>query len=202
MALVVIIGGASCGKSQVARRLAEQRLALGEPVTAVAFPSMEEEADGTAWGDVTGEGMRAGRLTDREIERPEAFSTVAPGDLDGWLDGSDADGLLLLDSLGTAVATFAETNCAGDVSHPIDEVRGYAAALTTALVEREADTIVVVEQLDAGTPSERPVERACREAVGESAQRLVSAADAAYLCVAGRLIELEGLPREACWPED
>lgn len=183
MALVVIIGGARSGKSDVAEALARQRQQLGEPVCYAVF----ENSAGTP--------PLSGR---RDAQRPEGFTPLAATEREDWVAGASEDGLLLLDSLGAAVALVMGSRMDAERT----ELHQATGRLVERILSREGDTIVVAEQMEAGYAREPVDEQVYRDLLGGATRLLVSASDASYLCVAGRLLELDRLSGELSWPED
>jgi len=69
-----------------------------------------------------------------------------------------------------------------------------------ALADRTGDTIVVTNEVGMGVVPVSESGRLFRDILGRANARLVDAADAAYLVVAGRCIDLTALPSHAAWP--
>lgn len=190
MALVAIIGAARCGKSDIAENLAKKRLAQGEPVSIAVFGNPLEDPE------------LADAIERHKSLRPEGFRVIEAYGDPNWLSEANCEGLLLVDSFGTALAAYMENPQADPSLPPFEAIRDHAVAMVDALCSREGDTIVVIEEVGAGVVPSRAVERLYRELVGACARRIVNAADAAYWCVAGRVIEITDCPQELDWPED
>jgi adenosyl cobinamide kinase/adenosyl cobinamide phosphate guanylyltransferase len=164
--IVLVLGGASSGKSALAERLAATRLA--PPVTYVAT------------GSATDEDMAA-RIAAHQSRRPASWSTVESGaDLPGAVRG--LGGSLLVDSLGTWVAG---TWVAG-----VDGMAADGQALAAALAGREGDAVVVSDEVGLGVHPSTLVGRAFREALGQVNQAVAAVADEVLLVVAGRVLPL------------
>lgn len=213
MSLVVLTGGARSGKSAAALRLAERR-ALDCPTVAYAVFGRRDDPEMSA------------RIARHQAERPETFSTLEvelPEALT-WLDelnGPDGleepgdDPLLVVDCLGTllglvmervwvdaaqtdladAAADVVPTGVASELDARFDEI-------VDALVQRAGDTIVVTNEVGMGVVPQWASARLFRDVLGRANRRLIASADRAYLCVAGRLLDLSALQPDPRWPED
>lgn len=198
MALVVITGGARSGKSAVAALLAEQR---GGDVCVVAFgeagdPEMEE------------------RIARHRAERPAHWTTLEPAADELPMDDVPEGALLLLDCLGTLAARIMESEWAdrgADTAYgEADTVPpAYAAAVEgrmDAVVEslrlRGGDTLVVTNEVGDGVVPPFALGRLFRDVLGRANRRLMGAADAGWLVVAGRCMELTTLPGAVRWRHD
>lgn len=204
MALVVLTGGARSGKSSAAERLAASRAADGRRVTVVVF-GRDDDADPEF----------ADRIARHVADRPSAFETIEAGDSSAWRSEVDGDALLLLDCLGTLLGRVMEEQWERLESirlldAPADVLpAGYEFAVTAALDEvvrwlaaRHGDTIVVTNEVGDGVVPAFATGRLFRDALGRANRLLIDRADAAYLAVAGRLVGLSDLPRDASWPRD
>lgn len=198
MALVVLTGGVRSGKSALAERLAAER---GGEVVAVVF------ADGE------GDPEMADRIARHRERRPGGWRVVEAGASAGWLGEVPGDVLLLLDCLGTlagrVMAEAWEELAAGGFSEAREAPTGYAdeverrlGAVTDALIARDGDTLVVTNEVGDGVVPAHATGRVFRDALGRANRALVANADAAWLVVAGRCVDLTALPREARWPTE
>jgi adenosylcobinamide kinase/adenosylcobinamide-phosphate guanylyltransferase len=195
MSLVVFTGGARSGKSSAALDLVSRR--SGDVVVVVAAHSDEDTE-------------MARRIDRHRADRPAHFTTLEVHEGALWLADVSADAVLLVDCLGTLVgqtiaAAFAsrgETARSSDVVSPDIErdVEDAVRALVNALLARGANTVIVTNEVGDGIVPAFPDARLFRDVLGRANQRLVSGADAAYLVVAGRCVELTGVPRSARWP--
>jgi adenosylcobinamide kinase/adenosylcobinamide-phosphate guanylyltransferase len=203
MALVVITGGTRSGKSAAAERLAEIRELDGQSVAVAVFARCGDDAE------------MSERVARHQRKRPATFCTIeAADDLDGWLEGVADDTLLVVDCLGTLLGLLMERawertadSSFDDSSHSLPEGFEHALAeqfspVLEALLARRADTIVVTNEVGMSVVSEWASARVFTDTLGRANRALVAAADAAYLCVAGRLIDLSDLASQARWPED
>ena len=202
MPLVVITGGTRSGKSSAAERLAQSRARDGAAVTVAVFAS-ESDSEMTE------------RIALHRASRPEGFGVVEVTGSDAWLDDVPRDSLLLVDCLGTccglamletwerlapghAGMTDAEELPAGFTEDFSASVR----ALVDHLIARDGDTIVVTNETGSGIVPAYATGRIFRDELGRANAALIGAADRAYLAVAGRLLDLSSLPRDATWPHD
>lgn len=198
MALVVITGGARSGKSQVAERLAYARYCTGKQVTVAVF------------GNPDGDDVEfAERIKNHRDARPAEFNTVEAFHDVNWMDKVDDDHLLVIDSLGTALSAIMATREEEGVVGDRIDLGGNAAAdartfyeLVDRIIAREGDTIVICNEAGGGLVPEWESGRRYRDMNSYGNRKLVAAADAAYLCVCGHLLDLTDLPTELSWPED
>jgi adenosylcobinamide kinase/adenosylcobinamide-phosphate guanylyltransferase len=185
MALVVFTGGARSGKSAAAARLAESR--RSQVVVAVA---------GVARDDAE----MAARIEQHRADRPAAWITleVAGVPIAEWLPTVPADAVLLLDCLGTLLSDVLW----GSGAEPGDEAAAetLARVLTDALAGRAGDTIIVTNEVGMGVVPVSASGRLFRDVLGRANARLVASADAAYLVVCGRSIDLCAAPADPAWP--
>lgn len=196
MSLIVFTGGARSGKSSAAQRLVASR--YEEAVVTVCAHTPDDI-----------EMMR--RVRRHQAERPAGFRTVEARQGMAWTVEIPEDACLLLDCLGTLVAQMvgAVFGSRGETARATDvvsegaesEVEAAVDALVEWLLTREADTVVVTNEVGDGIVPAYPDARLFRDVMGRANRRLVEAADAAYLAVAGSLIDLKSLPRDAAWPD-
>ncbi len=204
MALVVFTGGARSGKSSAAQRLAEQRFARGRRVQVVVFG----RDDGT-------DAEFSERVARHREVRPGGFETIESDTSTGWLRDLDADSVVLVDCVGTLLGLAMEEAWPASSATELADAAadalpaGYAERVqerfrgaVDGLVARGGDAIVVTNEVGDGLVPPYAAGRLFRDELGRANRRLVAAADAAYLCVAGRLVPLSGLPLDATWPED
>jgi adenosylcobinamide kinase/adenosylcobinamide-phosphate guanylyltransferase len=195
MSLVVFTGGARSGKSGAAQRLVATR---------------HDDAYVVVCARATEDQEMVRRIARHRAERPAGFETLEVREGMAWMPSVPEDRCLLLDCLGTLVgdmigAAFAssgETSRADDVVSEATEAAAEEAvdALVDWLLSRDADTVVVTNEVGSGIVPAYPDARLFRDLVGRANRRLVEGADAAYLAVAGRLLDLRSLPVRAVWP--
>ncbi len=200
MSLVVFTGGARSGKSRAAQELARRRALEGERVVVAVF-GRESDSE------------MADRVARHRAHRPGEFETIVGGESPRWLDDA-GEALLVVDCLGTFVGTVIENvwrvrsdsalGDAGDVlpDGVADEVESSVLGIVERLLSRRGDTIVVTNEVGDGVVPAFASGRLFRDVLGVANRVLVDDADRAYLCVAGRLLDLADLPRTATWPHD
>jgi adenosyl cobinamide kinase/adenosyl cobinamide phosphate guanylyltransferase len=166
--ITLVLGGARSGKSAVAEGLVARH---GSPVTYVATM------------DPSGDPELAARVEAHRGRRDPSWATVVVGD-DGDLAGLLArlDGTVLVDSLGPWVAGFG--------GRADDDVEGRGAALCAVLTERAGDTVLVSDEVGLAVHPSSEAGRLFRDALGTVNHAVSAVADAAYLVVAGRPLEL------------
>ncbi len=187
MALVVITGGARSGKSALAARLASER---ERPVViAVA-------------GRAEGDAEMAARIERHRAERSEAWTTleVAGRPLGDWLQQVPADAVLVLDCLGTLVTDILWGDGVEALSEADADERVLVA--TEALLARAGDTIIVTNEVGMGIVPASASGRLFRDVLGRANARLAARADAAYLAVCGRYIDILAGPGYPVWPDN
>jgi adenosylcobinamide kinase/adenosylcobinamide-phosphate guanylyltransferase len=196
MSLVLISGGARSGKSRAAQRLVGSR--YEEAVVVVCAHSGDDH-----------EMQR--RIAHHQAARPEGFRVMEAHEDLAWIERVPQDACLLLDCFGTLVgqiiasafAAAGETPRSDDLVAPEteDAAERSIEQLTSWLTARRADTVVVTNEVGAGVVPAYPDARLFRDVLGAANRRLADAADAAYLAIDGRLLDLKTLPYDAVWPD-
>ena len=169
-AVYLFLGGARSGKSRAALRLARR---LGGDRVAFVATARATDAE-----------MKA-RIDRHRAERPAVWTTIeAPRGLARAVEGAPAP-VVLLDcvAVGLANALVEEGEAAAEAE---------LAALLRVLKRREKTVILVSNEVGMGVVPVAPLGRAYRDLLGSANQRLVGAADAAFLLVAGQAIRLKG----------
>jgi adenosylcobinamide kinase/adenosylcobinamide-phosphate guanylyltransferase len=186
MSLILLTGAVRSGKSALAEKLAGSR--AHDVVVAAAGWEGDDE-------------MRR-RIEAHRLSRPETWTTVAASVEPSWVAAVPVSAVLLLDCLGTLVshACFEEVG-ETEVAPPGAEVAvaDRVDALVTALIDRRGDTIVVSNEAGWGVVPEWPSARIFRDVLGRATRRLADAAEAAYLVVDGRCLDLKALPDNPGW---
>ena len=187
MSLIVLTGAVRSGKSAMAEELAASR--DRDVVVAVA-----------GWD---GDDEMARRIEAHRGSRPGEWTTLQAGVDPRWIAAVADDAVLVLDCLGTLVshacydavgeAEIAPAGAEEAVAERVD-------ALLTVLLARTGDTIVVTNETGWGVVPAWPSARIFRDELGRANRRLVAAADAAYLVVDGRCLDLKSLPERPEWP--
>ena len=171
MTVVLLVGGARSGKSQLALRLAER---AGTPVCFVAT--------GEALDDEMAE-----RIERHRAERPADWTTVEePVELERALRSVPAGATAILDCLSLWVSNLIE-------SRPAHEIEEAAAAAAAAARERDGLTVVVTNEVGLGIVPVNALARSYRDVLGRVNALWAEASDEAYLVVAGRRLRLEEL---------
>jgi adenosylcobinamide kinase/adenosylcobinamide-phosphate guanylyltransferase len=187
MSLMVFTGAVRSGKSALAEELAGSR--GGDVVAAVAGWDGDEEM--------------ARRIDAHRASRPGAWTTLRADADPGWFAAVPDEAVLLLDCLGTLVSHACYEAVGEAKAAPSGAEAAVAArvdALLTALLARHGDTVVVTNETGWGVVPAWPSARIFRDELGRANRRLVAAADAAYLVVDGRCIDLTTLPERPRWP--
>lgn len=160
--VVLVLGGARCGKSEVAEAL----LADEERVTYVATGAAPSDDD-PGW---------ASRVAVHRARRPPTWTTVEAGDdLPDVL--RELAGPVLVDSLGTWVAGAADFDVA-------------ASSLCSALADRDGPTVVVSDEVGLGVVPSTDIGARFRDALGDVNRAVADVADEVRLVVAGRVLVL------------
>lgn len=187
MSLVVLTGPVRSGKSSLAEQLAAS--VGSHVVVAVAGWDGDEEMQR--------------RIEAHRQQRPADWTTVAAAVDLAWLEQVPADAVLLLDCMGTLVAHACYAEIGELDTAPAESEMRVAeriSALVDALIARPGHTVVVTNETGWGVVPVWPSARVFRDELGRANRRLVEAADAAYLVVAGRCIDLRELPAQPEWP--
>jgi len=201
---IVFTGGARSGKSAAATELARSRAAQGHAVHVVVF-GREDEADAEF----------SARIARHRADRPDGFITIEASDSSSWLTRVPDDAFVLLDCVGTLLGRVMEEayrECAAaDISAAAadrlpdgfeDAVAARFGVVISALCARPGDTIIVTNEVGDGVVPTYASGRLFRDLLGSANRRLVADADAAYLCVAGRMVDLTTCSTGVPWPTD
>ncbi len=165
MSLVVLVGGARSGKSQLALEHAQGARA---PVVFIATgePGDEEMAE---------------RIERHKAERSAGWKTIEePVDLVGALESVPDGVTAIVDCLSLWVANLIDTDGV--------EERGEAAARIAAA--RTGLTVAVTNEVGLGIVPDNEVARRYRDVLGRVNAAWAAAADEAYFVVAGRALRL------------
>lgn len=171
MPLVLLIGGARSGKSELALRLAREQDAQ------VAFLATAQPADFEM----------AARIAQHRRERPASWQTLEePLRLRETIETVPGDSCLLIDCLTLWTANALERLGAA-------ETEAQATAAATAASDRKGLTIVVTNEVGLGIVPDNPLGRGYRDLLGHVNATWADAADHAYLLVAGLAVPLTSL---------
>jgi adenosylcobinamide kinase/adenosylcobinamide-phosphate guanylyltransferase len=178
--IVLVLGGARSGKSEVAERLVATA-SHGDPVTYIATGQAPDASFDVEW---------VARVAAHQARRPAAWETIEVGqdaDLAGALES--AGDFALVDSLGTWLAALEDFGAAIDVTGP----------LVRAVDERRRAgrlTVLVSEEVGLGVHPSTAAGQHFRDALGTLNRTLADAADRVLLVVAGRVLPLTEVPPE------
>jgi adenosylcobinamide kinase / adenosylcobinamide-phosphate guanylyltransferase len=171
MSLVVLLGGARSGKSQLALKLAERASA---PVVFLATGE-------------AGDDEMVDRIARHRQERPASWSTVEePVELERAVGAVDAGTTLIVDCLSLWVSNLIERRTGPEIEAAAEAAAQVAAA-------RAGLTVAVSNEVGLGIVPGNALARAYRDVLGRVNALWVAAADEAYFVVAGRTIKLEEL---------
>lgn len=203
MSLVLFTGGARSGKSSAAQGLASARSLDGASVCVAVF------------GRAAVDGEFSARVAAHQRSRPAEWTTIEARDVREWTERVPSEALLVVDCMGTMLglameAAFASVCLdelgradAAEIPDGVDDAIGQAFdPVVEWLIQRDGDTIVVTNEVGDGVVPAFASGRLFRDVLGRANRRLVDRSDRAYLCIAGRLIELTALRREPSWPAD
>ena len=172
MPLTFLVGGARSGKSALAVDLASSH---GGPVTFVATAEARDED-------------MADRITRHRRARPPGWTTVeAPLGLADALLRVDVAASVVVDCLTLWTSNALESGATGDA------IVKEAVAVGAVLSVRRAPSIVVSNEVGSGIVPMNELARRYRDVLGRVNTAVASAADSAYLVVAGRALRLERL---------
>lgn len=169
MGLVVLIGGARSGKSQLALRLA------GESGASVFFIATGEARDDEM----------ADRIARHREERPDGWQTVEePVRLRDALEGAPPGACIVVDCLSLWVSNLIE-------QLPGEEIEAEAEAVARIAASRVGVTIAVTNEVGLGIVPATPLGRAYRDVLGRVNAIWAGAAGDVFLVVAGKALRLQ-----------
>ena len=177
--LFFVTGGARSGKSSYAERLAARQ---PHPVSYLAtLEPLDKE-------------MRV-RIARHQGQRPEEWVTVeAPRALAATYGQLPAQRCVLIDCLSLWVSNrlllLGETPEPDAIAALEQELVDELDKLLSLTSTRDADTIVVSNEVGSGVVPPSALGRAYRDLLGRANQYVASRADRAWLLVAGRALEL------------
>lgn len=166
--LILVIGGASSGKSGVALNLAAKGLARGE---ARAF---------VATGQALDEEMTV-KIQRHRASRGSAWDThEVPVDLAVWLEKhGSACRAIVLDCMTLWLSNLRERGVSDE------KIPGSLAALIQAIRATSARVVVVTNELGQGLVPQEAAARRFRELAGQVNQQVAAEADEVYFVVSG-----------------
>jgi adenosylcobinamide kinase/adenosylcobinamide-phosphate guanylyltransferase len=176
--IVLVLGGARSGKSEVAERLVAA-VSSTRAVTYIATGQNADAAVDPAW---------AARVAAHRARRPSPWETVEVG-ADGDLAAAvgSAAGVVLVDSLGTWLAGLPAFGAETDAATPL--LRAFDSRRATGW-----PTVVVSEEVGLGVHPSSAAGQLFRDALGALNRQVADAADQVLLVVAGRVLPLSEIP--------
>ncbi|MDE0267764.1 MAG: bifunctional adenosylcobinamide kinase/adenosylcobinamide-phosphate guanylyltransferase [Acidimicrobiaceae bacterium] len=188
--LVVLTGGARSGKSRAAVEIATNT------AMPVVFVATAEPLDDDM----------VSRIELHRAERPSNWETIeATRDLPSAMSSVDCNVTVVIDCLTLWIATLISDDPLKPTDAVIDEtatlisddplkladaITDEVGLLLEQLKARDGVTVVVTNEVGSGVVPATALGRAYRDLLGLVNQTLVTAADMAYLVVAGRLLLL------------
>lgn len=188
---VLVLGGVRSGKSSYAERLLD-----GRPhVTYLAPGAVPDPAD-TEW---------LARIAAHRARRPAHWRTVEGGDVPAAVAAVQPGQAVLLDCLGTWVTRLVDEAGAWDDSgdggaQARAAVEAQAARLAAALAGCAGDAVVVSNEVGLGVVPPSASGRLFRDLLGRLNAGVAEACDHLAYVVAGRVLDLTGVPRFADAP--
>lgn len=169
MPLMLLIGGARCGKSALAVRLAR---ASGRAVVFLATAEARDEE-------------MAERIRLHRADRPGDWATVEePIELRRALAQTDRDAFAVVDCLSLWVSNLLERGWTAEA------IEAEAAAVTTLAAARPGPTVAVTNEVGLGVVPVTALGRSYRDLLGRVNAIWAAGADRAVFVVAGRLVLL------------
>lgn len=164
---ILITGGARSGKSALAERLT---LALGTPAVYIATAQPMD-------------GEMAARIACHQARRGAEWRTVAePLELCTALTQSDGSGPRLVDCLTLWLSNLMQDG---------HDWEARAGALSETLARQSSPVVFVTNEVGAGIVPENRLARTFRDAAGLVNQRIATACDEVWLCVAGHPLKVK-----------
>lgn len=166
--LILLLGGARSGKSDLA-----VRLAAAQPAPVILIATAE-----------AGDSEMAERIERHRDERPVEWDTVeAPLELEDAIGQVPADHCVIVDDLTLWVANML-------ADHDQLEIETLAGQAAWAAAARPGVTIVVSNETGLGIVPDNALARRYRDLLGRVNSSWAEAADESYFLVAGRLLAL------------
>jgi adenosylcobinamide kinase/adenosylcobinamide-phosphate guanylyltransferase len=173
--IILIIGGARSGKSDYAQQLAARM--RGKVLFCATAEPLDEE-------------MKTRIAAHKKSRPPEWGDLEAHRNVGASLEKSSGSyNTIIIDCVTVLVA-----NCLGDVDSPEQSdlsVLEEISRLMKVLVQREANYILVTNDVGSGLVPDNRLGRIYRDALGRANQMLAGCADEAYLMVAGLPVKIK-----------
>ena len=165
---ILITGGVRSGKS---RHAEERTLVLGQPAIYIATAEAHDAE-------------MADRIARHQARRGPEWRTIgAPLDLLGALRDTDSDGApRLVDCLTLWLSNLMLSG---------QDWEAASDALAAALPDLRAPVVFVTKEVGAGIVPENALARAFRDAAGLVNQKVATASDELWLCVAGHPLKVK-----------
>lgn len=169
---ILVTGPSSSGKSEFAEILATK---TNKSVTYIA--TAKAESNDREW---------QARILKHQQRRPSNWQTIAAAiDLSSFIDQATASECLLIDSLGTWIANFIESDTV--------EWQQISDRLLSSLQTTEAGVILVGEETGWGVVPAYPIGRLFRDRLGYLSRQIGNLVDITYLVTGGHVINLSML---------
>jgi adenosylcobinamide kinase / adenosylcobinamide-phosphate guanylyltransferase len=173
MSSTFFLGGARSGKSSLAVRKAHDAAGAGHPIT---FVVTAEALDGEM----------NDRIQRHRDERPASWNVVeAPRALASALSMVPTDHFVVVDCVSFWVANLVMDDL------PAAAIEAQAAVICSTMTARQANTVVVSNEVGLGLVPDNPLGRSFRDTLGRVNALLCNSADEAFLVVAGRTLRLD-----------
>ncbi len=176
----LVLGGARSGKSEVGERLAARLSVAAKEAPSAGVPPVTYVATAVAG---IGDAEFDERIAQHRARRPPHWVTIEPAPGEALSSCLAAEGVVLVDSLGTWVA--AQADFAVDTEELVESLQRRRAA--------GQPTVLVSEEVGLGVHPETRAGLAFRDALGALYRVVADVADDVLLVVAGRVLSL---PRE------
>ncbi len=169
MGLVLLLGGARSGKSDLAVRIATEQPA---PVTLIATAE-------------AGDSEMRSRIARHRAQRPANWKILeAPLQLEAAVLAVPPGDCLLIDCLTLWAANLLR-------EHDEGAIQALTERAARAVADRRGRTLVVSNEVGLGIVPDNPLARRYRDILGRVNTTFAAASERAYLLVAGRLLALE-----------
>jgi adenosyl cobinamide kinase/adenosyl cobinamide phosphate guanylyltransferase len=173
MALILLLGGARSGKSDLA-----VRMAAAQPADVILIATAQ-----------AGDADMAARIERHRLDRPSTWETIEePRRLEAAIARAPAAGCVIVDCLTLWTANMLAVAGAA-------EIELLAARAAAAAAARPGLTLVVSNEVGLGIVPDNELARGYRDLLGRVNAAWAAVADRALLLVAGRALELQSAAR-------
>lgn len=168
--MVLLLGGARSGKSDLAVTLAERT--TGEVVFVATAEALDDDM--------------GARIERHQHERPAHWATVERAHCSATdVDAISPQATVILDCVTMLVSNLMLSGL------PADELQAHAHDLANACARRTGTTIVISNEVGMGVVPPTDMGREYRDLLGRVNRSFASAAHESFLVVAGQLLRLE-----------